>query len=195
MNRSHLAHRTINGIATLVVAIVGIGCACTSQFRLSSAELEGPRDRTAPMHVIENLAIAYRDRNLELYSQQLHPNLVVTLGGRFDEARSKQPGSDRDKEIAGAKHIFGLASAITCTFDCAAPMPSRRAGYPASGGYLEVRVRQLRMEITPADPRFAPMVVKDSTVYVLGHDPNAANLWMIVAESTGSATAFGSPVD
>lgn len=171
---------TVRAAAALLFLLGG--CGKVGPRTLSSDDLAGAQDRTSPLRVLENIAVAYREKSIALYANQLHPDLTVRFLEGAPSNWSKGTCGDRAKDISSTRSLFGAAQRITCTMQYDAPTPSTVEGYPAADGYQQIRVCPLKVTIIPTG-NAAPMIVNDSLLYVFAPKDSAGQrTWTVVCQ-------------
>lgn len=120
-------------LASALLLLLG-GCGKVGPQTLSSDDLAGAQDRTSPLRVLKNIAVAYREKSIALYADQLHPDLTVQFLEGAPSNWSKGTCGDRAKDISSTRGLFSAAQRITCTMQYDAASPSTVEGYPAAAG-------------------------------------------------------------
>ena len=153
---------------------------------LNGDDVESARDPVTPESVIENMALAYRTRDLELYEEQLHPDFVV---GFFEPMPAVHGGEvtglSYEKNLESVVEMFADAHSITCEMTYETPVPSEFSDYPASEGYYQVNVHNFNLRIDSR--RYdSVLVVANGQVVLVLKDFGTADRpdWKLVFEET-----------
>ena len=172
----------------MVLCLGVVGCEKDSVVEvvdLNGDDIESARDPVTAESVIENIALAYRTRDLELYEEQLHPDFVV---GFFEPMPAVDGGEvtglSYDKNLESVAEMFADAHSITCEMTYETPVPSEFQDYPASEGYYQVNVHNFNLRIDSRRYDRVLMVSNGQTVLVLQDFGVDRPDWKLVFEET-----------
>lgn len=151
---------------------------------LRGTDVDGPRAQSSPENVVENLALAHRLLDIDLYKQQLDPSFTVRFSraASFGEYNFGEEMS-YDSDIASTARLFGDARSIEYEMIYERPKPSTVKGYPGSSGYQVVKVHSINIRVALAGHDEGIEVSDDQTIYVLKNCGTADRAeWRVVLQ-------------
>jgi hypothetical protein len=173
----------------VVLCLVVVGCERESVVKvvdLNGDDIESAREPLTPESVIENIALAYRTRDLELYEEQLDPSFVI----EFFESMPAVDGGvvmglSYEKNMESVSEMFADAYSLTFEMTYETAVPSEFDDYPASEGYYQVNVHNFNLRIDSRRYERVLVVANGQTVFVLKDFGTAERAdWKLVFEET-----------
>ncbi len=135
---------------------------------LNGADIDTPRDQSSPTNVIENLALAHRLRDIELYKRQLDPSFMVQFSRTIgSDEFGWSNGMSYEDDILSTTSMFNGSTAIEFEMAYEKPVPSEVPSYPASEGYWQIRVHSVNISIRLKNMDNTYVVSHEETMYVL----------------------------
>lgn len=181
--------KTLRTMICLSLCLILVGCEEDPVIQvvdLNGDDVESARDPVTAESVIENIALAYRTRDVELYEDQLHPDFVV---GFFEPMQATDGGEvtglSYEKNLESVVEMFADAHSITCDMTYETPVPSEFSDYPASEGFYQVNVHNFNLRIDSRRYDRELVVANGQTVFVLKDFETAGRPdWKLVFEET-----------
>jgi len=131
-----------------LLLVLGLGCSDDDDKMSAPEPSPEYAERTSPGAVLENLALAYRLRDIDAYTDQLDSGFVFIPNPAdpevfFDELRFVD-------DVLGTRNMFEHVDNISLdlTYAPGEGTPSDFAEYPAADGYRQILVQSVRMDVT-----------------------------------------------
>jgi hypothetical protein len=163
--------KSILTVMCIALCLGVVGCEKDSVVEvedLNSNDIESARDQVSPMNVLENIALAYRTRDSELYEEQLDPSFVV---GFFEPQPAIGGGVVRgltyEQNMTSVVELFADANSLTFEMKYEKPVPSEFSNYPGSEGYYQVNAHEVNLRIDSLRYNNVLAVVGGRAAYVL----------------------------
>ncbi len=166
--------------ATVVLMIASSGCILSSDDEKKKSNDGGFRylPRTSPENVLDNLASAYRNRDVDAYVDQLDPDFLFEASAADHEIDFDYLSYDQD--VTATANMFENVDAIHITLDHDGAVPSDRATYPPEEGYMKILVPAVRIDVLSRirDEASGELITfrisGDPAVFIFGPDPSKA---------------------
>jgi len=152
------------GMIAAAVSLVGCGDDHTVEIvHLSSVDADVPRDQSCPENVVENLAVAYRLQDFELYQRQLDPSFMV----KFSSPIGDMTGMTYEQDLLSTRQMFEGCSSIEFEMAYEKPVPSTLLEYPPDRGFWQVKIHSLRLRVTRKGSEQTFVVSDNKSIVVL----------------------------
>lgn len=177
---------------TLIIVILClgvVGCEKDSAVQvvdLNGNDVESARDPVTAESVIENIALAYRTRDLELYEEQLDPSFVIGFPEPFPAVDGGVvTGLSFEQNMESVYEMFTDAYSLDFDMTYETAVPSEFDDYPASEGYYQVNVHNFNLRIDSRRYERVLVVANGQIEFVLKDFGTADRPeWKLVFEAT-----------
>ena len=146
---------------------------------LSSDTIDAPQERSSPENVLENVALAHRLQDIELYKAQLAPTFALSFREVDLGEQGTRTGLSYDGDILSTTNLFETSEWIRYEMVYETPAPSTQPEFPAADGFREVRVHHINITIKPEFMEGPLVANNEESVYVFEVDPDSLGLWRI----------------